>query len=434
MGRLLGMEVRSSCGRAAALGLLALTLASRPTATRAEINADSASGDSQSFTFSVDLRAIAADGLPSYLQGGGGKLRFDKDDIRIGRIFLDYRGRLTDTLAAHATINTYGDGDNNPVDVTEMYLDWKPYPRGGWRWRTKLGAFYPPISLENRGPGWSSGYSLSSSAINTWLGEEFRTIGAEVTATWLGSQRNGSGDLSLIGAVYEYNDDVGLLLSFRGWSLNDRQTPLFGRLHFIPIFFSTPPANAEFRRGFEFFHKIDNRPGYYVGAEWKHADRITLRAMHYDNRADLSKFDHDYAWLTRFDSLGARVELPRDWTIIGQWMQGDTSFGFIPSGVTQYYLDFDSWFTLASKRIGAHRLTLRYDDFGTDQTMGTGFRNWDAGKAWTFAYLYDVSDRWQVTFEWLRIHALLTGRVMLGEPVDAVEKQVQLAVRYTLRN
>jgi hypothetical protein len=85
------------------------------------------------------------------------------------------------------------------LDVTEVYLDWKPFPKNGWRWRTKFGAFYPPVSLENRAAGWASGYSLSSSAINTWLGEEFRTIGAEVTATWLGSQHNGSGDLSLIG-------------------------------------------------------------------------------------------------------------------------------------------------------------------------------------------------------------------------------------------
>jgi hypothetical protein len=414
--------------------VLALAIAAWPLAARAASEASGGTDDSQSFTISVDLRAIAADGLPSYLDGGGGKLRFDKDDFRVGRIFLDYRGRLTDTLAAHATVNTYGDGDNNPLDLTEIYLDWKPYPRGVWRWRTKFGAFYPPISLENRAAGWSSGYSLSSSAINTWIGEEFRTIGAEVTATWLGSQRSGAGDLSLFGAVYEYNDDAGLLLSFRGWSINDRQTPLFGRLHFIPIFFSTPPPDAEFRQGFEFFHKIDNRLGYYAGAEWKRADRLTLRAMHYDNRADLSKFYYDFAWLTRFDSLGARAELPRGWTLIGQWMKGNTSFGFIPSGVTQYYLDFDSRFALASKRLGAHRLTLRYDDFGTDQTKGTGFRNWDAGKAWTFAYLYDVGDRWQVAFEWLRIHALLTGRVMLGEPVDAVEKQVQLAVRYTWRN
>ena len=395
-----------------------------------------ASDDAQSFLLSVDLRAVASDGLPSYLEGGGGKQRFDDNDdgFHVGRIFLDYRGRFTDTLSVHATLNTYGDDDKNPVDVTEMYLDWKTYPHGGWRWRTKVGAFYPPVSLENRGPGWSSPYSISASAINTWFGEEFRTIGAEVSATWLGSQSHGTGDLTLYASLYKWNDDVGLLMSFRGWSLNDRQTPLFGRLPFIPIFFLTPPPNAEFRNGFEFFHEIDNRIGYYAGAEWKQSNFLTLRATHYDNRADLSKFEYDFAWLTRYDSLGARVELPRDWTLIGQWLSGDTAVGFIPSGVKQYELDMDSWFLLASKGFGRHRLTARYDDFGSDQTMGTGFRNWDAGHAWTFAYLVDFNDSWQVAVESLTIDAMLTGRVMLGEPVHATEHQVQLAVRYSWRN
>jgi hypothetical protein len=413
-----------------------LVLALCASESRAGADAEAPADGTQSFTLSIDLRAVASDGLTSYLEGGGGKLRFDADHdgVRIGRIFLDYRGRLTDTLTARATINTYGDHDNNPVDVTEAYLDWRPFPAHGWRWHAKLGVFYPPVSLENRAAGWSSAYSLSSSAINTWLGEEFRTIGAELTATWLGSQQEAWGDLSLIGGVYEYNDDAGLLLSFRGWSINDRQTPLFGRLHFIPIFFLVPPPNAEFRPGFEFFHKIDNRPGYYAGLEWKRADFITLRALHYDNRGDLRKFNYDFDWLTRYDSLGARVELPRDWTVIGQWLRGDTSVGYIPSGVPQYYLDFDAWFALLSRRTGAHRVTLRYDEFGTDQEAGAGFRNFDEGKAWTFAWLYDVNRHWQLALESLWIDSQLTGRVQLGEPVSAKERQVQLAVRYTLRN
>ena len=148
----------------------------------------------------------------------------------------------------------------------------------------------------------------------------------------------------------------------------------------------------------------------------------------------MRKFHYDFDWLTRYDSLGARVELPRDWTVIAQWMRGDTSVGYIPSGVTQYYLDLDSWFALLSKRLGAHRVTLRYDEFGTDQEQGTGFRNWDEGKAWTLAYLYDLDSRWQLALESLWIDSKLTGRVQLGEPVSVREQQVQLAVRYTLRN
>jgi len=425
MGRLLIGRIALA---QALLAPIAIGLAS------ADARADSA--DAQSLTLQLDLRAVASDGLTSYLQGGGGKLRFDgeHDGLRVGRIFLDYRGRLTDSLSAHATLSSYGDADKNPVDATEMYLDWRPFPKNGWRWRARLGAFFPPISLENRSVGWTSPYSLSPSAINTWLGEEFRTIGGEISLTWLGSQRNGSADISLVGGLYDYNDDAGLLLSFRGWSINDRQSPLFGRLHFIPIFFLRPPPNARFHTGFEFFNRIDDRIGYYAGLEWKQSEFATLRALHYDNRGDLSKFHYDFDWLTRFDSLGTRFELPRNWTVIGQWMSGATYAGLNPDASPQYYLDFTAWFALVSKSFSGHRISLRYDDFGTDQEAGVGFRNWDDGSAWTLAWLHDFNDRWQVALESLWIDSTLTGRVQLGEPVRAAERQVQLAVRYTWRN
>ena len=45
----------------------------------------------------------------------------------------------------------------------------------------KAGAFFPTISLENDDIGWTSPYTLSASAINTWIGEELRTIGTEGT-------------------------------------------------------------------------------------------------------------------------------------------------------------------------------------------------------------------------------------------------------------
>ena len=43
----------------------------------------------------------------------------------------------------------------------------------------KAGAFFPAISLENDDLGWTSPYTLTPSAINSWIGEELRTIGSE---------------------------------------------------------------------------------------------------------------------------------------------------------------------------------------------------------------------------------------------------------------
>ena len=49
-------------------------------------------------------------------------------------------------------------------------------------WSVKAGAFFPTISLENDDLGWTSPYTLTPSAINSWIGEELRTIGSEAHA------------------------------------------------------------------------------------------------------------------------------------------------------------------------------------------------------------------------------------------------------------
>src|SRR5262249_60757069 len=55
---------------------------------------------------------------------------------------------------------------------------------GDLGWSVKAGAFFPTISLENDDIGWTSPYTLTPSAINTWIGEELRTIGGEGNLRW----------------------------------------------------------------------------------------------------------------------------------------------------------------------------------------------------------------------------------------------------------
>ncbi|RYZ64437.1 MAG: hypothetical protein EOP08_08995, partial [Proteobacteria bacterium] len=140
-------------------------------AARAEVDTD----------VSLDLRVIDSSGLPSYLNGGLGKLRFDPrhDGLRLGLLRFGLRAPVTDDVHLTVEAVTYGDHDANPVDLLEAVLDWRPLPSGPWKSELRAGAFYAPISLENRMRGWRSPYLLSSSAINTWVGEELRTIGLE---------------------------------------------------------------------------------------------------------------------------------------------------------------------------------------------------------------------------------------------------------------
>jgi hypothetical protein len=399
----------------AGLALVSLALA---TVVPAVADAD----DRLDLTGSLDLRFVHATGERSWLDGGSGVLRFDREheDLRLGRAFVAGRLRLDDTLSLHAVVDAYGDHDRNPVDLSEFWLEYRPFPLSPLRWRARLGAFYAPISLENRGPGWTDVYTITPSAINTWIGEEFRTLGAEVEARWLGSARGDVGDLALVAAAYGWNDPAGALLSDRGFGLTDRSSTLFGGL-------GRPPLT--------FYHDTDHRAGYYAGLSWRRYDRAEVRALHYDNRADPTSVAGAAAgWLTRFDSVGVRLEPTSRLTLIAQNIDGETVIGPFPGGAEPFRMTFRATFGLASLECGPTRVTARYDDFHTHQLSGFyGPPADQVGHAWTVAVQHDVGEAWQVAAEWIRVTNRFPPRAAYGVPADGPESQLQLALRYRFR-
>lgn len=389
--------------------------------------ATAADWSEQHFDLQVDVRYVDTDAERSFTHGGPGLSRFDEDhdQMQLGRLFLEYRGSLSETIDAHLTVDTYGNDDKNPLDLTEAYLEWRPFPSSAWRWRTKLGAFYPPISLENRAAGWQSVYSLSPGAINTWLGEELRTIGAETSLTWLGSREDKGVDISLVGALYGWNDPLGVQIFERGWAIHDRQTALFGGL---PKIFDDSTS----RHQVEFFHEIDNRPGYYVGVQAAWPERFVVRALHYDNRGDPGATNgFEYAWLTRFDSAGMRMELQPDWTFIVQWLSGDTAVGQSSDGLGALRLDFESYFALVSGAFGRHRVTARYDSMSTSTARGEAyFDGYQDARAWTVDYSFDIGPRWQLWLEALQVEGEVEQRELLGLESEFRERTFQCAFRF----
>jgi hypothetical protein len=367
----------------------------------------------------IDVRWVRTTGETSFMNGGLGLLRFDPDHdgLELGRAFLAPTWRITDIVSLHGVFDAYADHDRNVADVSEFYLDVRPFPTSALRWRARIGAFYMPVSLENRGIGWTDVYSITPSAINTWIGEEFRTIGAEFEARWLGASSGYLGEVALIGAVYGWNDPAGVLLAERGFGLTDRPSGLFGDL-------GSPPV--------DFYHEIDHEPGYYAGLSWKHHDRLEIRALRYDNRADPGAETGDglHAWRTRFTSAGARLEPSAHWTFIVQYLDGDTAVGTESYDSEVFYLRFHAAFALTSFEWGQQRLSARYDDFHTHQLSGSfGPRNQD-GHAWTLAYTRDFGEHWQFVSEFLRVASLFPPRTLLGESAAQVESQLQLAFRY----
>ncbi len=377
------------------------------------------------FDIQLDARIAVSDSRTSFLDGGLGKLRYGEggDGLKVGRIRMAYRTGIGEI--AHLTIDAsaWSVADTNPVDLTEAFVELRPVPSSAWRSRIKLGAFYAPISLEHRASGWTNPYTLSSSALNTWVGEELRTIGAQYELDWLGSRDGGAFDLGLTVAAYGWNDPAGVVIALRGFALHDRQTPLFGRLR------THVEGGPESRVIFE---EIDDRPGYYLGVKARHAGGTELRFLHYDNRADPAAFDasiQDYAWETLFNSIGLRHESPSGWTLIGQWLDGVTYVG--PGRHDAW--DFDSAFLLVARQVGRHRLAARVEQFAMNHTRTTVFPSLsrDRGTAWTLGWSFEPRERLELSAEILQVRSDVAWRAQLGEPSDATEDSLQLGVRYS---
>src|SRR5437660_10779557 len=163
----------------------------------------------------------------SWLKGGFGKLDNGggggQSPALVSQGVADLRLRLGPSAVVLATVRAAPD-QHAPFDVLEAYGRYQPIATADRLWSIKLGAFFPPISLENESVGWTSPWTLTPSAINSWVGDELRTVGAETNMEW----RYGTGALGLNGAAFGFNDPTGTLLANRGWAFDSRPIGLFG--------------------------------------------------------------------------------------------------------------------------------------------------------------------------------------------------------------
>ncbi|MEO7387021.1 MAG: hypothetical protein ABIX37_08815 [Gammaproteobacteria bacterium] len=388
----------------------------------------------------IDVSAIRVSSpFTTWLDEGQGKLRFGEDDgpVELSRAFLEYRGRLTSTLVAHGVLN-YQDTKDQALDLTEAYLEWRPVPRTPWRLRSRLGAFYPKLSLENVAAGWSSPYALSSSAINTWIGEELRTMGAEVRVSRVLTDLPFAPEVSVEGAMYYGNDPTGALLNTRGWSIGDRQTGITSALPLpqVPAIEPWIPSSRD-PDGFQPFEEIDHDPGYYLGAEWRAGESFRLKLFHYDNHGDPeAEKGEAYAWDTTFDHVGVEFTLPGDVGVIGQWIDGKTQMGEDLGDWRVWDSGFDSRFVLLTRAFGQHRLSARYETFDVQPINDPDkYTNRDHGYAWTAAWLYDWNEHFRLAAEYLAVatehcETEQCAWVFNGLPRTSRQNQLQLSLRW----
>ena len=376
---------------------------------------------------SLDLRAVAAAAPTSFQDGGLGLLRYgaDRDGLPLGRARLALSQDLGDLLTFKVDASAWGQHDRNPFDITEAYLQLHPYPIGVWRARVKLGAFYAPLSLENRDAGWESPYTLSSSALDSWVTQELRTIGTEFKIEWLGTHSGHDFDVGVALGVYGWNQGAGTALTDSGFTISDWQGSLFGRVG----------RPSGLTGTIDEYHQFDNRAGTYLGLDVHYLDRLTLEALHYDNHANPGAGDEvtgNYAWQTRFDTVGLRAENDAGWTAIVQWLAGVTHVE--PDEVGLLGWNFMTRYLLVSKRSGEHTFSARYDDFKVSGEQSFAMGN-EAGHALTLAYRLEPTSHWRFTLEWVRARGFQANRaIFAAEMPFASQSTVQLAVRYAVSN
>jgi hypothetical protein len=345
--------------------------------------------------------------LTAWPEGGVGKLRDVDDGLTGFRLFAEYHGRISPTLRARVVADYVDDGSGG-VDLTEAVIDWRPIPRSRNQQQVKFGAFYPAFSLENGDRGWQSPFTYSYSAINTWLGEEIRPLGAEWSLRRRLDGVHSAHELRAFAAGFYGNDPAGTLLFWRGWSLHDRQTRLNDTLSIIPLPFTTNPQRLQP------FMETDHRPGMYAGVEWRYAQRALVQLARYDNRADPWSFrDGQWGWGTDFDHVAVQVSLPAQLGLVYQWMDGTTEWltAALPDGtrlpMSEHVHDrFYSQFVLLTRKLAANqRIAVRYDTFETERPAAVPVLYSDEGSAWTLSYRIEPTERFSGGIEWLRLES-----------------------------
>jgi len=374
----------------------------------------------------ADLRAVAASDDLTWTKGDLGKTRYGGNDgLHFGAAALSARWQVTPALVAVVDVRAESQ-DHSRISLIEAFARYRPVSTGAWRWSFKAGEFFPPISLENEGVGWTSLWTLTPSAINTWVGEELRTLGAEVRV----EHRSDNSTLEFSGAAFVANDPAGEILFARGWALDDLVSGVGSRLREADVYAQLIGAPAP--RRYDPFLEIDDRVGFYADVTWRSARFGRISALYYDNRADPSayqRFNHGadelFAWRTHFSSLGAQTAIGK-LMLLGQAMSGTTEVA--PPGF-RGEAHFAAAYVLAGWDLGAWRPALRVDVFTTREDPAFPPALSEHGNAVTLALNWRARDWLRLSAEALRVDSTRDQRLALGLDPHRVDAQLLLNAR-----
>jgi hypothetical protein len=385
-------------------------------------------------TFAVDVYGVfdLRSSLGSAKNGDFTKLRSlnQNQSIGIGQAILRAEAEVTENLTGNLILSA-ADDRRGILDMTEAWIRWSPTPSSHWKQNLKVGVFFPTLSLENNGPGWTTTRTISSSAVNSWIGEELRTRGLEYSLLRRGRSIGDDYDVGLNASVFNGNDSIGSLLTWRGWRLTDRISGLSEALQLpdLPVYRANGEIPAQ-TRNIHPFREIDGQLGYQIGAHYAYSDWLKLAIFQYDNRAAPLKVKQgQYAWRTQFQHVSAQVFV-NEWEYLFQLMRGSTFMGPRAAGV-----DFHAWYFLASHPLQTGTITARYDRFANREKdiLPTDPNN-EHGQGFTIAYNHKITPTLHFIIEFLTVRSMrdqsFTGQGLIGTPIHKRESSVNSALRW----
>ncbi|MDT0596028.1 hypothetical protein [Glaciecola petra] len=372
----------------------------------------------------IEIQLINKDSLSSYQQKGTGLLRAENSGLQLQQSFIYGNFRLNKDWTFDTVANIFADGEKS-LGITQAAFIYKPLSPNIIKFKARAGFFYPKMSVENSSKGWLSPYTYTQSAINTWIGEELRILGAEVALYSSGRKRQSPWSWDVYSGIFKGNDTTGALLTWRGFATHDRQSLHNDIIQFAPIpsvenlvpYIPTPTYTKPFQ-------EIDGKLGGYIGAHLKYFRTSEFRYYYYDNDADPLIVNNDrlYAWRTKFHSLAYIHNINQKWRILAQYMKGSTLMG-----ANAVAGDYVAWYAMFRYQKDKHSLSARVDDYYLKETDAKPYDpNDNNGTAYTLTYKYLFNEDYEFGIEWHQHNSDVENRELLGQTKKKQQTQYML--------
>jgi hypothetical protein len=346
-------------------------------------------------------RAINATGPESWVDGGWGRLESggDRDEFTgVAQIGIDW------APSRHFDAHVSGAARDDAAGLIEAHANVRAV-FGLDEVRLRAGQFFLPTSRENKDPLWASPYTVSFSALNTWIGEEVRPIGLDLE--WRHTTGRGH-VLTSAATAFRGNDSMGALLAWRGWSVGSRLSMYDEVLPLPPL----ESLDTFFERQRDdgtkpFGRDLDGRTGYSGRVRYSLPPRASAQYTYVDNRGDRLLYRGEYAWKTSFHLIGAEFGDPDDFVVAAEYMKGKTGMGVFSAFVQA---DFYAAYLLISEKRGRNRWTARYELFDTtEKDFSPAEPNDENGRSWTLTWMFDLSSNTRLAAEFTQFTGARAG-------------------------